>query len=107
MEDRVYQTNCFYGKFSTYTLFFPTNSINKNKAYQLYSQKCGLYAPYHLVETNGEIIDYTLDNFISDYGVPTYFIFDGSLVKTDINSRFNQLVHKNGIDHHWYSYIHT
>ena len=68
-ENIMYQIERLNGKFATEKSFSPNNSIRQNKYYQLYRNKCGFYAPYHLSEMKGGTIGDMLSNFIAYYGL--------------------------------------
>ena len=98
--DRHYENKILTGKFSTDTLWFPSKSLTGNVACQVYSDKSGFNAIYHLTRANDENIGNSLRSFISEYGIPEHLTCDGAAVQTGRHTIFQKTIRKHQIKSH-------
>ena len=68
--DRMYDVKRLNGKFATDTLYGNVISLRGNKASQIYSNKCGFKADYHISKVNNEQVGQSLNDFIFEFGAP-------------------------------------
>ena len=98
--DRQFGVRRLNGKFSTDTIWAKIKTLRRNVSSQIYSQKCGFNAVYHLESANGENVGYNLSKFVSDYGAPEHLTFDGAVVQVDRNTNFQNTIRNNDIKSH-------
>lgn len=98
--DRVFDVKRLSGKFATDTLWSKTKSLRSNVATQLYSHKCGLKVPYHLLRADGEQVGNSLADFIHEYGAPDHLKFDGAAVQVGPRTKFMEVIRRAYIKWH-------
>lgn len=98
--DRHFQTRRLRGNFSTDTAYFPIKSLRGNIASQIYFDKCGFAACYHLPRTDDRHVGPTLTAFSTDYGIPDNLTLDGANVQVGRNTEFQRFIRRNGIKFH-------
>jgi hypothetical protein len=67
---------------------------------QLYSHKWGVNAAFHLQRADSELVGYSLDDFIHDYGAPEHLMLDGAVVKVGFNTSFMDILRSSHIRWH-------
>ena len=82
------------GKFVTDTIWAKSMSLRRYVASQMYSHKCGFNASYPIPRANVELIGYSLNDFVSDYGAPEHLTYDGAAVQVGKNTNFQNSVRK-------------
>lgn len=98
--DRMFCLKRLNGKFATDTLWAKTKSLDSNVASQIYSHKCGFYAPYHLKKADRLSVGYSLNDFIGDYGAPEHLTYDGAAVQVGSKTKFVETIRKANIKTH-------
>ena len=92
--DRQHIVKRLHGKFATDTIWEESMLLRGNVASQMYSHKCGFNASYPIPRANVELIGYSLNDFVSDYGAPEHFTYDGAAVQVGKNTNFQNSVRK-------------
>ena len=98
--DRRYQLRRLDGKFATDTFYAKRKSLLSNTCSQLYSNKGGFNAPYHLSSDNGKQIGQSLNDFIYEWGIPESLTFDGAMAQTGRSTDFMKTIKKHNINWH-------
>ena len=99
-SDRYYNIKRLNGKFATDTIYADIKSLNQHKYAQIYSHKCGFKVCNPMDKFTGESVGYTLQDFISDFGVPEFLTFDGAMQQKGANTLFMQTIRKHNIKYH-------
>ena len=87
-------------KFATDTFYAKKKSLLSNTCTQLYSNKAGFNAPYHLSRDNGSQIGQLLNDFIHEWGAPESLTFDGAMAQTGRCTDFMKIIRKHNINWH-------
>ena len=98
--DRMFNVRQLEGKYATDTLWAKTRSLNNNVASQIYSNKNGFSAAYHLKAASGDELGYSLASFIHDYGAPEHLTFDGAQAQVGHNTLFMKNIRRACIPYH-------
>lgn len=98
--DRRYEMRRLKGHFSTDTAYFPCKSLRGYIASQIYFDKNGFAACYHLPRADDAHIGPTLTAFSSDFGIPDHLTMDGANVQIGRNTAFQRFIRKHGIQYH-------
>jgi len=98
--DRRFETRRLKGKFSTDTAYFPCKSLRGNIASQIYFEKCGFMACYHVPRADNAHIGPTLSAFSSDYGIPEHLTMDGAQVQVGRHTEFQAFIRRHDISFH-------
>jgi hypothetical protein len=98
--DRRFEKRRLRGKFSTDTAYFPCKSLRGYIASQIYFDKCGFAACYHIPKADDANIGPTLNAFSTDYGIPDHLTMDGANVQVGRNTQFQQFMRRNDISFH-------
>jgi Reverse transcriptase (RNA-dependent DNA polymerase) len=88
------------GKFATDTAYFPCRSLRGNVASQIYYDKCGFAACYHLPRADNVHVGATLPAFTADYGIPDNLTMDGAQVQIGRNTEFQKFIRRHDISFH-------
>ena len=98
--DRRFDVRHLHGRFSTDTAYFPCKSLRGNIASQIFFEKCGFAACYHLPRADNAHIGPTLAAFTADFGVPSHLTMDGAQVQVGRHTEFQAFIRRHGIDFH-------
>lgn len=92
--DRLFVMERLNAKFAIDTAYGKIRSLWSNIGCQIYSHKCGFEACYPIQRINGTQVGDTLTQFISDYGAPKHWTFDGASVQTGPTTRFMDAIRR-------------
>ena len=98
--DRYLNEKRLNSKFATDTIWADTRSLNQHKYAQAYTHKCGFAACYPMDRITGDQIGYSLQDFVSNFGVPEHLTFDAHASQVGKDSLFMKNVRKYNIKHH-------
>jgi hypothetical protein len=98
--DRRFEARRLKGKFSTDTAYFPCKSLRGNIASQIYFEKCGFTACYHIPRATNEHVGPTLSAFSSEFGIPEHLTMDGAQVQVGRHTTFQTFIRRHNIDFH-------
>lgn len=98
--DRRFGLRRLNGKFSTDTAYFPCRSLRGNIASQIYYDKCGFAACYHIDKADNKRIGPTLSSFASDYGIPEHLTMDGAQVQVGRHTEFQSFIRRHEVKFH-------
>ena len=88
------------GRFSTDTAYFPCRSLRGHIASQIYFDKCGFAACYHITKADNANIGPTLSAFASDFGIPKNLTMDGAQVQVGRHTDFQSFICRHSINFH-------
>ena len=66
----------------------------------IYTPKSGFSFAYHMAKANNENVGHSLNQFISDFGAPGHFTFDGANVQVGRKTLFQESIRKHEIKAH-------
>ena len=76
-SDYMYNLKRLRGRFVTDTFHVNMKYLHENICFQLYSHKIGFPDFYPRINTKGDSLGETLNDFVHYFGVPEHLTFDG------------------------------
>jgi hypothetical protein len=98
--DRRFEIRRLKGRFATDTAYFPCKSLRGNIGSQIYFEKCGFAACYHIAKADNANIGPTLSAFATDYGIPSHLTMDGAQVQVGRHTEFQSFIRRHEITFH-------
>ena len=98
--DWMYYIKQLKGRFATDTLSADMKLLHMNMWCQVYSHKHGFTAYYPQINTKGDSLGKSIDDFVHDLESPEHLIFDGFSSKVGKNSNFYKNLRKYSIKNH-------
>ena len=99
-SDKMYNIKQLDGKFATDIFYSDVRSVKQNIGAQIFSSKIGFAVSYPVKDSKSETLAFTLQDFISDFGVPKRLTFDGAQAQVGQHTQFMRTKPRHNINYH-------